>query len=123
MSFQFNNSFRKLGMPALGRLGRLRICSAGVVGVVTAMVLPVLLGFVSLGAEVGHWYLAQRQMQGAADAAAISAAAQYIADYNAGNVASLTYQMVGANYALLNGFATPNANVCLVTSAGDNCST
>jgi Flp pilus assembly protein TadG len=84
MSFQFNHSFRKLGMAALGRLGGLRICSAGVVGVVTAMVLPVLLGFTSLGVEIGHWYLAQRQMQGAADAAAISAAAQYIADYNDG---------------------------------------
>jgi Flp pilus assembly protein TadG len=117
MISQSNNQFRKSVM------GDLRKCSGGVVAVLTAMVLPVLLGFVSLGAEVGHWYLAQRQMQGAADAAAISAAAQYIADYNAGNVASLTYQMVGANYALLNGFATPNANVCLVTSAGDNCST
>lgn len=117
MISQSNNQFRKSVM------GDLRKCSAGVVAVVTAMVLPVLLGFVSLGAEVGHWYLTQREMQGAADAAAISAAAQYIADYNAGNVASLTYQTVGANYALLNGFATPPANVCLVISSGDNCST
>jgi Flp pilus assembly protein TadG len=86
------------------------------------MVLPLLLGFTSLGVEVGHWYLAQRQMQGAADAAAISAAAQYIADYNARNVASLTYQTVGVNYASLNGFTIPSANVCLVISSGDNCS-
>src|ERR1700746_3916534 len=110
MSFQFNNSFRKLGMPALGRLGRLRICSAGVVGVVTAMVLPVLLGFTNLGVEVGHWYLAQRQMQGAADAAAISAAAQYIADYNAGYGGNLTYQTVGVNYVNTNGFTIPTSN-------------
>ena len=60
------------------RICDLRTCSAGVVAVVTAMVLPLLLGFAALGTEVGHWYLAQRQMQGAADAAAISAAAQYI---------------------------------------------
>jgi uncharacterized membrane protein len=59
------------------------------------MVLPVLLGFVSLGAEVGHWYLAQREMQGAADAAAISAAAEYIQQINAGNPASTSYQTVG----------------------------
>jgi Flp pilus assembly protein TadG len=105
------------------RICDLRTCSAGVVAVVTAMVLPLLLGFTSLGVEVGHWYLVQRQMQGAADAAAISAAAQYIADYNAGNVASVTYQTVGANYASLNGFTIPSANVCLVISSGDNCST
>ena len=110
-------------MPLSKRLCDLRACSSGVVAVVTAMVLPVLLGFTSLGVEVGHWYLTQRVMQGAADAAAISAAAQYIADYNAGSVASLTYQTVGTNYASLNGFAIPTSNVCLVISSGDNCST
>src|SRR5437868_2597100 len=63
----------------------LRKCTAGAVGVVTAIVLPILLGFGSLGVEVGHWYLAERQMQGAADAAAMSAAAQSIQDQIAGN--------------------------------------
>jgi Flp pilus assembly protein TadG len=96
-------------------LKRLRACSAGAVAVVTAMVLPVLLGFTSLGVEVGHWYLAQREMQGAADAAAISAMAQYIADYPAN---STTYQTVGVNYASLNGFAIPAQNVCLINSSG-----
>ncbi|HYZ41185.1 MAG TPA: pilus assembly protein TadG-related protein, partial [Stellaceae bacterium] len=57
---------------------------------VFAGTLPVIVGFTSLGIETGHWYYKQRQMQGAADAAAISAAAQYIADYTAGNPASPT---------------------------------
>jgi Flp pilus assembly protein TadG len=122
MIFQFDNQFGKSGMVVLGRLGRLRVCSAGVVGVVTAIVLPVLLGFTSLGIEVGHWYLAQRQMQGAADAAAISAAAQYIQDQVAGNTSSTTYQTVGQSYASSNGFAISTSNVCLVTLSGDNCS-
>jgi Flp pilus assembly protein TadG len=122
MMFQ-SQSIRELVMTFSKRLCDLYACSLGVVAVVTAMVLPVLLGFTSLGVEVGHWYLAQRVMQGAADAAAISASAQYIADYNAGNVASLTYQTVGVNYASLNGFTIPTSNVCLVTSSGDNCST
>ena len=51
----------------------------------------VLIGFTSLGVEVGHWYVTHRTMQGAADAAAISAAAQYIADYNAGNPGSTDF--------------------------------
>jgi Flp pilus assembly protein TadG len=122
MIFQSHNQLGKPTMALRRRVCDLRTCSAGVVAAVTAIVLPVLLGFTSLGVEVGHWYLAQRQMQGAADAAAISAAAQYIVDYNAGNVASLTYQTVGANYASLNGFTIPSANVCLVISSGDNCS-
>jgi Flp pilus assembly protein TadG len=97
-------------------------CARGAVAVITAFALPVLLGFTSLGIEVGHWYLGQRIMQGAADAAAISATAQYIADAIAGNSSSTTYQTVGVSYASLNGYTIPTSNVCLVTSSGNNCS-
>jgi hypothetical protein len=96
-------------------------CRKGAVAVVTAFVLPLLFGFTSLGIEVGHWYLVQRQMQGAADAAAISASAQYIRDVIAGNTTSTTYQTTGQHYASLNGFTIPTANTCLVTSSGDDC--
>jgi len=98
-------------------------CSAGAVALMTALVLPVLIGMASLGIEVGHWYLGQREMQGAADAAAFSAAAQYVADQEAGNTASTTYQTVGVEYALTNGFTIPTSQVCLFTSSGDNCGT
>src|SRR2546423_12696229 len=73
MIFQSNIQFGKPAADFTEARRSFRKCSAGVVAVVTAMVLPLLLGFTSLGVEVGHWYLAQRQMQGAADAAAISA--------------------------------------------------
>jgi hypothetical protein len=97
--------------------------SSGAVAVVTAIVLPILLGFGSLGVEVGHWYLVQRQMQGAADASAISAAAQYIEDQIAGNTTSTTYQKVGQSFASTNGFTIPIANTCLIAADGDNCGT
>jgi Flp pilus assembly protein TadG len=97
-----------------------RRCSMGAVAVLTALILPVLLGFTSLGVEVGHWYLAQRQMQGGADAAAISAAAEYIHQYNSGNPASTSYQTVGQTYASLNGFTIPTSNICLYTASGTN---
>jgi hypothetical protein len=97
-------------------------CSSGAVGVLTALTVPVLIGFASLGVEVGHWYSMQRVMQGAADAAAISATAQYVKDYNAGNQTSTTYKNVGVNYARLNGFTIPTANVCLIDPNGaDGC--
>jgi Flp pilus assembly protein TadG len=99
-------------------------CSAGAVAAVTAIVLPVILGFASLGTEVGHWYFTQRVMQGSADAAAISATAQWIADQNAGNTSSTTYQTVGVNYASYNGgFTIPTSNVCVWwSSTTNNCS-
>jgi len=100
---------------------RIFSCRSGAVAVITALTLPLLLGFAGIGVEVGHWYLGQRQMQGAADAAAISAAAQYIADQNAGNGSSTAYQTTGQSYALLNGFTIPTANTCLFASGGDNC--
>lgn len=97
-------------------------CSAGAVGLVTALTVPILIGFASLGIEVGHWYLIERVMQGAADAAAISATAQYVKDYNAGNQTSTTYKTVGQNYARVNGFTIPLANVCLIDPNGvDGC--
>lgn len=96
----------------------LRSCQRGAVAVMTAMVLPVLLGFTSLGVEVGHWYLTQREMQGSADAAALSAAAQYVADKGTGT----SYQTVGQSYAFSNdGFVIPTSNVCVATSSGNNC--
>jgi putative Flp pilus-assembly TadE/G-like protein len=97
-------------------------CTVGAVGVVTALLLPILLGFGSLGIEIGHWYLVERQMQGAADVAAISAGAQYVHDYNAGNQNSTAYKTVGQNYASLNGFDIPLAYVCLIDPSGvDGC--
>jgi Flp pilus assembly protein TadG len=92
----------------------------GVALALTAISLPVLIGFASLGVEVGHWYLMHREMQGAADAAAISAAAEYIAQYNT-NPSSTSYQTVGQSYASTNGFTIPVSNVCLITPSGDNC--
>jgi hypothetical protein len=81
-------------------------------------VLPALLGFASLGVEVGHWYLVQREMQGAADAAAISAMAQFMADF-VQNPNSTAYKTVGVNYASYNGgFTIPASNVCTITSSG-----
>lgn len=104
------------------KIGKFGSCCAGAVAVLTALVLPVLLGFASLGTEVGHWYLAQREMQGAADAAALSAAAQWIADQEGSNTSSTTYQTVGQSYASYNGFSIPLANTCLIPPSGsDNC--
>jgi Flp pilus assembly protein TadG len=118
MISQFKNGFWKC-FAAKPRVSAFGGSSAGAVAVMTALTLPVLLGMASLGVEVGHWYLGQREMQGAADAAAISAAAEYLAQGETGT----TYQTVGVSYASLNGFTIPTSQVCLVTSSGNNCGT
>src|SRR5438309_11299648 len=78
-------------------LRRFLSASRGTVAVLTGITLPILFGFTSLGVEVGNWYLVQREMQGASDAAAISAAASFSAGES-------TYQTVGYTFASTNGF-------------------
>jgi Flp pilus assembly protein TadG len=46
----------------------------GASAVVFGITLPVLVGFLGLGTEVGYWYLEHRQLQSAADMAAMAAA-------------------------------------------------
>jgi hypothetical protein len=46
----------------------------GVVGILFALAMPVLIGFTALGTEAGLWYLGKRNLQTAADVAAVSAA-------------------------------------------------
>src|SRR5512146_769628 len=60
MRRKFSNRFFK-------RLLRAR---EGNVAIVTAIVMPVVIGFCGLGAETGYWYLRQRVLQNSADIAA-----------------------------------------------------
>lgn len=48
----------------------------GAIAVVAAIVIPVVIGFVGVGAEVSFWYFNQRKIQNSADAAAYAAAVQ-----------------------------------------------
>ena len=49
---------------------------SGAVAVMAALLFPVLVGGMALGAEAGYWYLSQRKLQQASDLAAYAAAVQ-----------------------------------------------
>ncbi|MCT7374355.1 pilus assembly protein TadG-related protein [Chelativorans salis] len=49
----------------------------GAVAVIAAVVFPVVVGAIGLGAESGYWYLEQRKLQHAADVAVYAAAVRY----------------------------------------------
>lgn len=55
-------------------LARFRRDEAGAVAVVAAILFPVVIGGMGLGAETGYWYLTQRKLQHAADMAAYAGA-------------------------------------------------
>jgi hypothetical protein len=67
-----------------------------------AIAMPILIGAAGLGTEAGLWYYQHQNMQSAADAAAVSAAAAY---YLQGNDANLTLEAeaVTPSYGLVDG--------------------
>src|SRR3546814_13161443 len=63
-----------LRRKSFGNCGRILGDQRGAIAVITALALPVLLGFAALGVDVAGWYAQARAIQTAADAAALSAA-------------------------------------------------
>jgi Flp pilus assembly protein TadG len=97
----------------------------GVVGVVVAMLLPVLVGFAGIGVEVGLWFAIQRQNQSAADAAAISAALEYAAQIEKNGVttnpaAATAAANTAANCNLFSTSTSSSNAVCPLPSSGSN---
>lgn len=60
------------------RFARLLSCETGAVAVIVALLAPVLIGAMGLGAESGYWYLTQRKAQNAADVAVHAAAKKMV---------------------------------------------
>ena len=54
-------------------MGRLAADQRGVIIVMFALMLPIFLGFIGLGVEVGYWFQIKRDLQAAADAPATAA--------------------------------------------------
>ncbi|MBF0093133.1 MAG: pilus assembly protein [Alphaproteobacteria bacterium] len=69
----------------------------GNIAVMTALALPMLVGFAGIAIEIAYWYLNQRTMQNAADSAAIAAASN-ATDYYADEA-----KAVAAQYGYVNG--------------------
>jgi hypothetical protein len=74
----------------------------GTVAVITAVALTAMLGVAGLGTEATMWYVAKRDMQGAADAAAYTAASAEAAGQNSTNF-TLAGQAVTAQWGFTNG--------------------
>lgn len=73
---------------------------AGAVAILFALVLPILVGFIGLGVEAGYWYAQRRDLQAAADAAAIGGAREVLAN---SSVSDSYLASVGEKEALRNG--------------------
>jgi Flp pilus assembly protein TadG len=71
---------RKLPQTLLSRLHRLGVHNGGSAAVMAAILFPVVIGGLGLGAETGYWYLSQRKLQHAVDVSVHAAGARLRAD-------------------------------------------
>lgn len=90
----------------------------GATSILFALALPAAVGVAGLGVEVSDWYMTQRAMQNAADAAVLAASA------NGGSSYGAEAQAVASAYGFTNGsnhvvVATSNAAAC--PSGGNTC--
>lgn len=85
--------------PISGFLRRFARDERGVSAIIFALILPMLIGMVGIAVEIGLWFEQKRDLQSAADAAAIAAAFER----SEGNSAA-TMQTVGAASSALNSF-------------------
>lgn len=60
--------------PQLATIQRLLRSRDGNIAIVTALIMPVIVGFCALGAETSYWYYRHQTVQGAADIAAYGSA-------------------------------------------------
>jgi Flp pilus assembly protein TadG len=82
---------RSLMRRFLARACDLRADTSGVAAVVAAIVFPIVVGGMGLGAETGYWYMTQRKLQHAADLSAVAGGARLRAgDSNAQIAAAAT---------------------------------
>jgi Flp pilus assembly protein TadG len=86
----------------------LRKRDKGVVAVIVALLLPVLLGFGALAVDIGYRFLIQNEMQNAADATALAAAACLYGRADCGNQNASTPDWGGAA-GRGNSFASSNS--------------
>lgn len=116
----FPSALAKAGVSLIRpRLSALASDQGGNVVIVTALALPVLVGGSGLGLEVSYWYLKQRDMQNAADSAAVAAATNGSANYD------VEAKAVAAQYGFEDGknnvsIAVSNTSPC-PSSAASNC--
>lgn len=90
----------------------------GNIAIITALVLPVLIGIFALGFETSYWDQTQRSMQNAADSAAEAAAS------NAGTTYAAEAQAVSSLYGFTNGSNTvtvTSSNTATCPSGGNTC--
>ncbi|WP_052763688.1 pilus assembly protein TadG-related protein [Microvirga massiliensis] len=106
--------------PVLAKIGAIRSDTSGSVAILAAVLFPIVIGGMGLGAEVGSWYFAQRKLQHAADVSAHAGAVRKRAgDATNGIVAAATYIATKSGFSPEEGRIEVNTPPVSGSRAGD----
>lgn len=89
------STLHRLCRGAVSRLRDLRADACGAAAVAAAILFPVLLGGMGLGAETGYWYLTQRKLQHTADVAAHAGGVRLRAGDSQGEIGAAAHRVAG----------------------------
>lgn len=87
----------RIARSRLLRLGAFPRHEAGTVAVLAAILFPIMIGGMGLGAETGYWYLTQRKLQHAADVSAYAGAVRRRAGDNTAQVTAAADHIAAAS--------------------------
>lgn len=96
---------------------------SGAYAILTALLMPVIIGVVGLGTEAGLWYLRHLEMQAAADSAAISAVVAYSAGVTTNSNLQIEADAVTATYGFINGSKGTTITLNMPPQSGTHTST
>src|SRR3954451_17854506 len=97
---------------------KLRADRAGGATVFIALSMPAIVGFAAIGTEAGNWYLTKRTLQGAADAAASTAAAARASGTSSRSILVSEAKSIAASYNFVNGTNSTTVTVNYPPSSG-----
>ncbi len=93
-------------------------CNRANIAILFALMAPMFVGGMGLGVETGLWYVDQRNMQNASDAAAVAAGGDATSNYS--NVANAVASQYGFTNGV-NGVTVTTSNTASCPGGGNNC--
>ncbi len=122
-SFETGSAARGIANRLGAAIAHFRRDEAGAYALMTALLLPVIIGIVGLGTETGIWYFKHLSMQAAADSASISAAVANSAGVSTNSDLQIEAKAVAATYGFIDGSNGATVTLNIPPKSGSNVST
>ena len=105
---KFRGILRRTAPRASRLFGRFYRDTGGAIAVMVVLLVPVLIGMMGISVDVSLWYMVKRELQNAADAAAVSASLEIVSGNTVGAKLAAKFD------AERNGFDTADGGMSII---------